>query len=449
MRANHTQKFGIPRAFEAWGKRLGAKTRLRIQLLQLAKKLSQSSPLSDTAKQFERAILQLQQGNNAPPLLESGKGAICPEMLMKIYEASRDAIILLDKEGRIKHWNPAAENMFGYTGEEVFGQVLHEFLATEKDLAQYREGIGLFSETGKGKVIGKTLALEARHKDGHKVPVELSVSAVEINGGWHAVGIVRDITQRQQAEKDLRAAERSRVLMEMRHRELEASTSAINGLTHALSQKFVALLGYVDFIKMEPDNLRYLNKLDAIIEDIQKYFDFFNLFRFGIVDYGMVNVAELASATFKHVYDTGPVNGSQAHLIVAKTLKGREIKTSAAAFSLILEHPLRNAFDAIKEGGEVVLSLNEGSKNGIEGIELRTIDNGKGIAPDVGEKIFRPFYSTDPDGMARKRGLSLALVQRAVLLLGGEIAVESEPGKGTSFSVWLPLDPPKREDIRG
>ena len=303
-------------------------------------------------------------------------------------------------------------------------------------------------DTGKGKVIGKTFELTARHKNGHEIPIEISISSVQINGKWHAVGITRDILHRKNAEKDLRAAERSRVLAEMRQRELEASTSAINGLTHALSQKFVALLGYVDFIKMAPGELEYIEKLDVIIQDIQNYFDVFNLFRFGIVDYGMVNVAELATAALESLSEKSSANGSQIHLIIGKKLRAQEIKTSQAALSLILKEPLKNALDAIQQGGEATLSLNEKSREGKEGFEIRTIDSGKGIAPEVADKIFRPFFSTDPFGMAKKRGLSLALVQRAVHLLGGEIEVDSQPGKGTAFKVWLPMDTPK-EDMRG
>jgi PAS domain S-box-containing protein len=447
-----TQKSILPRAFQAWEMKLGAKKRLGIQFLQFAKRLAASSRLSDSAKLIEKAIIELQQnaGNAAAlPPKQNTKNApeICPAMLNKIFEASRDAIVLLDHKGRIKHWNPAAEEIFGYPREDVLGQDLHEILMPEKELASYRQGIAYFKQTGKGRVIGKTLELAVKNKDGGEFPIELSVSSVQINGNWHAVGIARDISQRKQTEKALREGERSRMMAEMLQRELEASTSAINGLIHALSQKFLALIGYVDLLKIYPDNPHFLASLEEITNDIQTYFEVFNLFRFGLVDNRLVNVAELATTTFENFCRETSLNDSRAHLILANDLK--EVNAPLAALSLILDAPLRNAFDAIQEGGEVTLSLNEKSRYWVEGIEIRIIDNGKGIAPEVEEKIFRPFFSTDPFGAAKKRGLSLTLVHRAVHLLRGEIEVESAPGKGTTFKVWIPKNPPKSEDFRG
>jgi PAS domain S-box-containing protein len=120
-----------------------------------------------------------------------------------ISSTAKDAILMMDPEGNISYWNPAAEEMFGYTGGEVIGRELHPLLAPKEYHQAYIKGFGAFKDTGNGAAVGKTLELEAIRKDGTEFPVEISLSALQIEGEWHAVGAVRDITRRKRAEEAL------------------------------------------------------------------------------------------------------------------------------------------------------------------------------------------------------------------------------------------------------
>jgi len=111
-----------------------------------------------------------------------------------------DAVISIDAEMKIIRWNPAAEKIFGYTTEEMLGQSLMKIVPESFHTAQER-GFIKFQKTGSGPVIGKTLALEGKRKDGTLIPIELSVSSRKV-GKKHIVNaIVRDITERK-IEKD-------------------------------------------------------------------------------------------------------------------------------------------------------------------------------------------------------------------------------------------------------
>ena len=126
--------------------------------------------------------------------------------LRVIADSARDAILMMDPEGRITYWNPAAERILGYTGEEALGQNLHMLLAPQQYHAAYHGAFPKFAETGLGEAVGKTLELVARRKDGEEIPVELSLSSVFLSG-WQAVGLLRDISERKQTEAALKESQ--------------------------------------------------------------------------------------------------------------------------------------------------------------------------------------------------------------------------------------------------
>jgi PAS domain S-box-containing protein len=127
--------------------------------------------------------------------------------LRGITDSAQDAIIMMDPQGTISFWNPAAQSILGYAAEEAIGKHLHTLLTPERYLAAHRAAYPEFLRTGGGNAIGKTVELAARRKDGREIAIDLSLSAVCLGGKWHAVGILRDITNRKQAEEALRSSE--------------------------------------------------------------------------------------------------------------------------------------------------------------------------------------------------------------------------------------------------
>lgn len=123
------------------------------------------------------------------------------DMLSKIMSSAQDAILMLDTNGDVVLWNAAAEKIFGYSSQEALGKNLHLLLAPSRFHAAHRVAFDRFRSTGEGAVIGKTLELAALRKDGTEFPMELSLSAVKLKDQWHAVGIVRDITERKKSEE--------------------------------------------------------------------------------------------------------------------------------------------------------------------------------------------------------------------------------------------------------
>ena len=135
-------------------------------------------------------------------------------------DASHDAMIMINGQGEVMFWNAAAEEMFGYTAEEARGTDMHTLFVPQKLRDAAHEGLRQFVQTGRGPVIGSVIEQKALGRDSRPFPVEIAVSSFKLGDGWHAVGSVRDITERKAAEQALNASE-------MKYRELVESANSI------------------------------------------------------------------------------------------------------------------------------------------------------------------------------------------------------------------------------
>jgi PAS domain S-box-containing protein len=116
-------------------------------------------------------------------------------------DSAQDAIMMMNPQGHITFYNKTAETMFGWAATEVMGKDLHALFTPQRYHDACRHGFAHFQQTGKGGAIGKTLELTALRKNGTEFPIEISLAGVKLEDEWHAIGIVRDITKRKQAEE--------------------------------------------------------------------------------------------------------------------------------------------------------------------------------------------------------------------------------------------------------
>ena len=123
------------------------------------------------------------------------------EQARGITGAALDAIVMMDGQGRVSFWNEAAIRIFGRQPVDVLGRDLHELLVPTRHRGKATLGMAGFRETGTGAAIGRVVELTGLHRDGTEFPVEVSISPLERNGQWWAVGVIRDISERRQAEE--------------------------------------------------------------------------------------------------------------------------------------------------------------------------------------------------------------------------------------------------------
>ena len=174
-------------------------------------------------------------------------------LVRAINESARDAIVTMDDKGRISYWNPAAEQIFGYTSDEAVGQDLHSMLAPPRYKTLYESAFPEFQRSGRGDVVGKTLELKALRKSGEEFPIELSLSSVQLKDRWHAVGIIRDISERKQAEETIRRMAYHDPLTGLPNRKLFSDRLAIALAQAMRNQNDVAV------IMLDLDNFKDVN----------------------------------------------------------------------------------------------------------------------------------------------------------------------------------------------
>lgn len=133
--------------------------------------------------------------------------------LQSVLDTALDAVLVMSEEGRIIGWNDIAERTFGWKAEEAIGQQLSEVIIPERLRAGHENGRRNFLQTGEGPVLNRRIEVQALHRDGHEIAVELSVTASEQFGDRLFVGFLRDNTQRKAEEERQR-----RVLQESEHR---------------------------------------------------------------------------------------------------------------------------------------------------------------------------------------------------------------------------------------
>lgn len=179
------------------------------------------------------------------------------ERLQAVTDTAGDAIMIMDPQGGISYWNPAAEQMLGYRSEEVLGKNLHDLLVPQRYHADYRTALPGFFHTGNGNAAGKVRSLFAIRKDGQEIAVSHSLSAFQLNGEWHSVGILRDITESFKQQEALKTSEENVRLL------LNSTAEAICGIDLAgnctfANQSFLTLLGYTALTHVIGKNVHQL-----------------------------------------------------------------------------------------------------------------------------------------------------------------------------------------------
>lgn len=349
------------------------------------------------------------------------------ERLRAIVEHAVDGIITIDARGRITSFNPAAERLFGYRSEEVCGKNV-SLLMPPPYSREHDQYLDRYLKTGEARIIGIGREVRGRRKDGTVFPVDLSVSESRI-GSWHMfTGIVRDITDRKEAEETIRRQQQ----------DLEDFVSIV---AHDLKHPVVSIAGLLSIL--EEDNRDRLD--DESRENVRLAISECDHMRSIISQLSHLSSIGRMQTEPELVHLPSLIQQVARRLDPARAEKGVEVRIECADLSVMIEkvqieEALENLLDnAIKygcrePGDRVCISARVDSI----GLEIKVVDSGPGIPAQFHQRVFELFRRLEP-GQSDGTGVGLAAVRKLVQSVGGSVELESEEGKGATFTIRCPL----------
>jgi len=339
----------------------------------------------------------------------------------RLLDNMADAVVAVEREGRITVYNGAAEDLFGVPAPDAHGvradavlgdggRLLMAALAEERELA----GEICQCHTPGGRAVEVSVSLSLlRHRDGR----------VET-----AVAVIQDLTERRALEADLRRRQRLSAMGELASgvaHEVRNPLNAIAVIAQRLQREFSPTADGEEYAQLTGTVRGEVERVNRIVKQ------FLELARPPALQLADVDLESLLVETAQVAQPDAGQRGVQVEVEVAGIGRAR---VDAEQLKQAILNLLMNAIDSAAEGAAVVVRL-FGRRGDGEGL-VAVADDGPGIAPAQRERIFDLYYSTKPAGT----GLGLGLVQRLVAEHGGRIDVESEMGRGSTFTLHLPLE---------
>ena len=347
------------------------------------------------------------------------------EQLRLAIEAAPSGMILVDQQGQIILVNAQIEHQFGYSRHELLGQPV-EVLVPESFRAAHVGDRQRFFSASSTRQMGKGRELFGRRKDGSEFPIEIGLNPVDTPEGIHVLASVIDITERKRLEQQLRRTERI----------AELGTLA-SGMAHEIGTPMNVILGRAEYLLGRVKEETIQKGLQTIITQVERITKVMNqLLAFARrrsperVPLVLRDVVEQSLEMFEQRFES-------ARIEVKLDTDDRcpNIHADPDQLSQVLINLIMNAIHAMPDGGSLRIAIASADDT----VKLTVTDSGHGIPTDVLKKVFEPFFTTKEFG--KGTGLGLTVVKGILEEHGGSIAVESQEGKGTTFTILLPTGP--------
>jgi PAS domain S-box-containing protein len=357
-------------------------------------------------------------------------------LLAKVIEQAAEGITVTDKDGTIQYANPAFERISGYTREEIIGQT-HRILKSSKHNKTFPEVMG--DTLARGEVW--TGHMISERKDGTTYKVEVSISPIWDKTGaiMNYVAIERDVTHEAELETQLRQVQK-----------MEAIGTLAGGIAHDFNNILAAIMGYTEMALYDvPEgnpgrrNLEQVLKAGYRGKDLVKQIITFS--RRSEQERRPMRVNPIVKEALKLLRASLPTTIDIRQNIEARS--GMVLADPTQIHQVLMNLCGNAAYAMREEGGVLEVSLADVVFDSVDAapypdlnpgpyLKLTVSDTGHGIGRAVMERIFDPFFTTKRPGEGT--GMGLAVVHGIVKGYGGAIVVDSEPGKGSTFEIFLP-----------
>jgi two-component system, cell cycle sensor histidine kinase and response regulator CckA len=361
-----------------------------------------------------------------------------------VLDASPNAIVAIDEQGRIVYVNPQVEVTFGFGHAELIGKLV-EVLLPARVGERHVSHRNAFLAHPVARPMGIGLDLAGRRKDGTEFPVEISLSPVETADGMQAFATIVDISARKAAESQLLQAQK-----------LESIGRLAGGIAHDFNNMLFAIRGYAELLAedlaVEPgpefDRVGSLQSVAAITRAADKAAELTGqLLAFSRQQVVSPKVIALNPGIKEVEPMLRRLIGENLNLVMKLDPAAGNVMADSGHLDQILVNLVVNARDAMPDGGTVTIETGNVTFDEPYAVEhfdvtagpyvlLAVTDTGVGMDHETRQHIFEPFFTTKQLG--KGTGLGLATIYGIVRQAGGHIWLYSEPGRGSSFKLYFP-----------
>jgi protein-histidine pros-kinase len=358
-----------------------------------------------------------------------------------LLESAPDAILIVDRDGRIVLVNAQTERLFGYRREALLGRPVEMLIPARFVDGHERHREQYFQQPGV-RPMGAGLELFGRRADGSEVPVEISLSPLETEEGPLVASAIRDITERKRAAEERVKLAREQAARAEAEQANRLKDEFLAMLAHELRNPLAAIrtgLAVLDrpgtpepvAASTRDVMTRQLRQLSRMVDDL---LDVSRVSSGKILLHRQtVNVAELIA---RSVATTTRTSAAQQEIVI----RAQPVQVDADPMRLeqIVTNLLTNAMKYTPAGGSITVTAGSAGDTAVIAVE----DTGVGMTPDLVERVFDLFVQGER-ALARSEGglgIGLTLVRRLVEMHGGSVVAESDgPGRGSRFTVRLPV----------